>query len=316
MKKRITAAIILLLIVFSMSSCGNEQDAISGVDPNAGIVYDDREYSRYENRTYGIIVEYPSEAQRVGNYEKDGYLSFTWEKSKLEIYVPDEDNMDVTSAEEYVVDVLKIRPNDESGNMSYGKSSGYRVITHEDGYIRSDFYILGAEAVCHFGYVCPEDETLDTNPTYQTVMASIRVDDGKFNNLASMSNRYGVLLEYAISMQYITDINYVNNCLGNYADLKDKDYLAKAKESLGLIREEIEKIVNYERKEGDLYDEIWERVLEPAEKLYKACDDIEKEIESGNISKAQSIGNKEFGYKLSEEAQNYLSVINDEIAEY
>ncbi len=317
MKKRITAALILLLIVFSISSCGNQEDAISGVNPNADVIYDDRDYSRYENKTYGIIVEYPSEAQRVGNYEKDGFLSFTWEKSKLEIYVPDKDNMDVMSAEEYVVDVLGIRPNEESGNVSYGKSSGYRVITREeDGYVRSDFYVLGVDSVCRFGYVCPKNEFYDNEPTYYTIMSSIRIDDGKFDNLASMSNRYGVLLEYAISMQYITDINYVNNCLNNYVDLKDKDYLDRAKETVASIREEVGKIVNYERKEEDVYDEIWERVLAPAEELYKACEDIEKEIEAGNINAARSISNKKFTYTLSKEADTYLSTINKEISEY
>ena len=303
-------------MVFSFCACEEAQPEISGTafDPDE---YEPETIERYEHRNYGIIIEYPSSFNnKVGNLELDGYITFESEDSSIFVYVPDYDNNGILFVEGYVTDILKLAGEPGSGSVKYGKSNGYKVISREGDKIRIDFIIKGIDAFYRFAYVTKAEGFTEENETFLQVMGSIRIDDGVYNKLTSMASRYKTLLEYAKSMQYITDADYVNHSLNTFVSTNEERHKNSALATCSTIRTKISEICNYERAETDIYETEWKKIVELAKGVLESCENMEKCINNGDIAGAQKIARTEFGHDLNIAAESYLSIINSEIAEY
>ena len=316
MFKKLLYIFIAAVTVLSLCACEEEQEAISGTpfDPED---YAPETIERYEHRNYGIIIEYPSSfSNRVGNLELDGYITFEKEDATIFVYVPDYDNNRVLFVEEYAEDILELSGDEGSGIARFGKSNGYKAIEKTDEKTRIDFVVKGVDAFYRFAYETTDENFTEADETFLQVMGSIRIDDGVYNKLTSMVSRYKVLLEYAESMQYVSDINYVNHSLNNFLTTGEERHRETALKTCRSVREEIIKIRDYERTDGDLYEKEWEEIVEKASEVIDCCNRIETAINGGDISAAQKTARTEVSYELSELSAGYLSIINAEIAEY
>ncbi|MBQ6902714.1 MAG: hypothetical protein IJN71_06900 [Oscillospiraceae bacterium] len=316
MTRRILGVVLALVMTLSLASCAPDtEDYISGTsfDP---IEYDTGAVARYENQLYGIILEYPEKYQRIGNFDLDGYVTFEGDGVVVSVYVPDTENNDILTAEAYVDEVLELPKTEGSGVTKYGKCNGYKVLKREDGKITIDFIVKGVDAFYRFAYSQSEEDFTEENATFQQIMGSIRIDDGVYNMLNRMASRYKVLLEYATSMQYITDANYANHCLNNFASSGDVRHKEEALSTSAAIREEIEKIISHKREEDEQYEEMWNEVVESAEKILESCKKAEECVKTGDYEGAQKIARTDFSYDLSDDASRFLATINAEIAEY
>jgi len=314
--KRTICLILAVVITLLISACtATQDDYMSGIsfDP---MDYDSGAYTRYENKLYGIILEYPESFARVGNFDLDGYITFEKGGVIISVYVPDTENNDILTAEEYVDEVLNLSGDEGSGTTKYGKCSGYKTILRDDEKTTIDFVIKGIDAFYRFAYSSNDEDFSEDDYVFQSVMSSIRIDDGVYNKLNRMSSRYTVLLEYATSMQYITDANYANHCLNNYAQSNEERHKIDALNTSKLIRDEIGKILTHERDEGEGYDSLWEEIIEDAKKVEDACFRAEKCVQDGDYEGAQKIARTEFLYDLSEHASKFIATINAEISEY
>lgn len=311
---------ILLMALMLLSFCACEKtpgmgDAISGTE------FDPDDYApvtmeRYEHRNYGIIIEYPSNFEKTGNFELDGYMTFEKDDSAIYVYVPDYENGDILFVEEYATEELDLPDGKGSGISKYGKSTGYKAVEYTDDGVRIDFVVKGVDAFYRFAYETTAEGFTEEDETFQQIMASIRVDDGVYNKLTSMVSRYKTLLEYATSMQYVTDINYVNHSLNNFSTTNEARHKQIAIDTCIKARTEIEEICAYERMEDDMYEQEWEKVIEKATEVIEHCKAIEKAINEGDVAGAQKIARTEINYDLSDAAAAYMSIINSEIAEY
>ena len=317
MLKRIFAALCAASLVLSFSACRyTEEKEISGVSFDQ-TEYDTASYARYENKLYGIIIEYPESYERVGNFDLDGYITFEGNENIISVYVPDAENEDILTPEEYVDEVLELDYDEElSYTTKYGKTGGFKAVTTEDGRIRTDFIIKGVDGFYRFAYETNEEGFTEEDMIFQTVMGSIRVDDGVYNKLSRMANRYTLLLEYITSMKYITDANYANHCLNNFDSTKDPRHKNDALATSATIREEIGKILAHEREEEEGYETQWQAIVTEAKKITEACERAEACIASGDIDGAQKIFRTEFAYTLSTNSTAFISVINAELSEY
>ena len=212
--------------------------------------------------------------------------------------------------------MLNLSGDEGSGTTKYGKCSGYKTILRDDEKTTIDFVIKGIDAFYRFAYSSNDEDFSEDDYVFQSVMSSIRIDDGVYNKLNRMSSRYTVLLEYATSMQYITDANYANHCLNNYAQSNEERHKIDALNTSKLIRDEIGKILTHERDEGEGYDSLWEEIIEDAKKVEDACFRAEKCVQDGDYEGAQKIARTEFLYDLSEHASKFIATINAEISEY
>ena len=303
-------------MVLSLCACEEKQEAVSGVpfDPED---YAPETIERYEHRNYGIIIEYPSSfSKRVGNLELDGYITFEKEDATIFVYIPDYDNNRFLFVEEYAEDVLELPTGDDSGIARFGKSNGYKAVEKTDEKKRIDFVVKGVDAFYRFAYETTDEEFTEADETFLQVMGSIRIDDGMYNKLTSMISRYTLLLEYAESMQYVTDINYVNHSLNNFLTTGEERHKETALNTCRTVVEEISEIRDYERTDGDLYEKEWGKIVEKASEVLDCCNRIEKAINDGDIATAQKIARTEVSYELSELSAGYISIINAEIAEY
>ena len=318
MKRRIFCFLLAALIALAVCGCKKyEDDAISGTGFNPMDYVDESGYTRYENALHGIIIEYPGAYERVGNFELDGYISFEGDDKVIEVYIPDAENNDILTSEEYTNEILDIwYIGEESHNVKYGKTSGFKAVQREDGKIRTDFVVKGVDAFYRFAFTADEEGFTEEDPVFQYVMSSIRIDDGIYNRLTRMASRYKVLLEYATSMQYITDVNYANHCLNSFDISKDVQSKAEAISTLETVKAEVNKIITHEREKDEGYDEWWNDVLTEAEVIIKNCDEAIAEINADKIADAQTIARTKFSYELSDKSAKFIAMINAEIAEY
>ncbi len=316
MLKRILFFALTFVFILSLGACTpNEEDYISGTSFHP-IEYETVESARYENRLYGIIIEYPETYERIGNLDLDGYITFEGDGNVVSVYVPDTENNSILTPEEYVDEILRLEKNEESGNVKYGKSTGYKLISRKDGKTTVDFIVKGVNGFYRFAFTSTDEDFTEEDETFMSVMGSIRIDDGIYSKLTRMSSRYTTLLKYATSMQYITDANYANHSLNNYLTTKDERYKTEALNASVTIRTELENIINYEREESELYDYEWDKIIAEAEKVVDACNRAEECVNRGDYEGAQKIARGEFTYALSDNASSFLSIINTEISEY
>ncbi len=301
-------------ICLSLGACSMlpREDYISGVsfDPAD---YDTDALARYENRNFGIILEYPEKYVRVGNFDLDGYITFEGNDVAISVYVPDTENNDILTAQEYAESVLELSG---SSPVKYGKCSGSKVVSRDDERVRLDFIIKGVDAFYRFAYEAPAEGFTEENGDFQSVMSSIRIDDGVFDKLTSMLSRYTVLLEYAENMQYITDANHANHCLNSFEMSKDERHKNDALATSANIRAELEKIIAHERGDDEGYDAMWKEITEQAQALTDACLRAEEAVRSGNYEEAQRITRTDFSYDLSDSCSKFIETINGEISEY
>ena len=312
--KKIICFAMAFAVCLSLGACSMSprEDYISGVsfDPAD---YDTGALARYENKNFGIILEYPEKYERVGNFDLDGYITFEGEDVAISVYVPDMENNDILTAQEYAENVLELSG---SRPAKYGKCSGCKVVSDSDDKVRIDFIIKGVDAFYRFAYEVPSEGFTEENTDFQSVMSSIRIDDGVYNKLTRMSSRYSVLLEYAKSMQYITDANYANHCLNSFEMSKDERHKNDALNTSANIRAELIKIIDHERDEDEGYDAMWEEITEEAQAVIDACLRAEEAVNSGNYEEAQKIARMEFSYTLSDKCSKFIETINAEISEY
>ena len=312
--------IFALALALGLCACEEKgfEDAISGTE------FDPDEYNletieRYEHREYGIILEYPSGFERVGNFELDGYMTFEKDDTSIYVYVPDYDNNDVVFVEKYVKETLGLRGDKGSGVAKYGKSSGYKLVSNSGDKIRIDFVVKGIDAFYRFAYVTNAEGFTEEDETFRQVMESIRIDDGVYSKLTSMSSRYRVLFEYArmeSPENYVNDVYYINHCLNSYETTNEARHKQEALTTCRNIIEKISEISGYNRNEDDIYEEEWQKVKKAAEEVLECCERIEKAINNGDYAYAQKIARSEVNYDLNRAADAYLSIINAEIAEY
>ncbi len=302
-------------MVFTLCACEEQQEAVSGTpfDPED---YEPDTIERYEHRNYGIILEHPSSFERKGNLELDGYITFEREDATIYVYVPDYDNNKVLFVEEYADSILELSGDEGSGITRFGKSNGYKAVEKTEEKTRIDFVIKGIDAFYRFAYETTNEDFTEEDETFLQIMSSIRIDDGVYNKLTSMISRYNVLLEYATSMQYVTDINYVNHSLNNFGTTGEERHKETALTTCQTVRTKISEIRDYERADGDMYEKEWEKIVEKASEVLDCCNRIEQAIKNGDIAEAQKIARMEVNYELSETSSGYLSIINSEIAEY
>ncbi|MBQ8003490.1 MAG: hypothetical protein IJ299_00115 [Oscillospiraceae bacterium] len=314
MMKKIICVVSALLLCLALGACtpAHEEKYISGIsfDPAD---YDTGATARYENKLYGIILEYPEKYQRVGNFDLDGYITFEGDGIAISVYVPDMENNDILTPQEYAETVLGLA---ESRPAKYGKCSGCKVTEEADGRIRIDFIVKGVDAFYRFAYEAPAEGFTEENADFQSVMSSIRIDDGVYNKLTRMSSRYTVLLEYAKSMQYITDANYANHCLNSFEMSKDERHKNDALSTSANIRAELLKIIEHKRGEDEGYDSMWEEICAEAQEIIDACISAEEAVKSGNYEEAQRIARTEFSYDLADNCSKFIETINAEISEY
>lgn len=316
MTKRISCVFLSLLLVLALCSCASKkEDYISGTSFEME-EFDTGTYARYENRNFGIIVEYPEDFARVGNFELDGYVSFEGDGISVSVYVPDQENNDILTAEEYTQKVLRLSGNIASGNAKYGKSTGYRVVSQNGDLVRVDFTVKGVDAFYRFAYTAPAESFTEEDETFQTVMGSIRIDDGVYNKLTRMSSRYTTLLEYVSDMEYITDANYANHCLSSFEASGDMRRKQEAVDTVTNVRAEVAKVADYERDEGELYGDTWEEIVAEAKKIVAVCDEFLSCVENGDIAGAQNLVYTKFDYELADKSEEYLLAIQAEIEEY
>lgn len=316
MLKRTLFFALAFILILSLGACAPDaEDYISGTrfDP---IEYQNVEVARYENRMHGIIIEYPETYERVGNLDLDGYITFEGDGNVVSIYLPDNENNDILTSEEYVDEILRLEKTEESGNVKYGKSSGYKIVTRENGRTTVDFIVKGVDGFYRFAFTSSDADFTEEDETFMSVMGSIRIDDGIYSKLTRMSSRYTALLKYATSMQYITDANYANHSLNNYLTTKDERYKTEARNAYSTIRTEISNIINYERENSENYDYEWNKIISEAEKAIDACNRAEECVNRGDYEGAQKIARGEFTYALSDNSSAFLSIINTEISEY
>lgn len=311
--------LFVAVIVFTLCGCtGGEEDYISGTSFNPEDYRPANAYEEYQNKLHGIIIDYPIEATRQGNFDIDGSIAFVSENSEIEIFKPDTENSEtMLTAEEYANEFLDARKEENTAAVKYGKSSGFRIIRKEDdGRTSVDFVVKGTDAFYRFKYISSEPDFSEDNPEFQYIMGSIRIDDGEYNKLYRMSSRYKLQLEYATSMQYITDSNYAIHCLNNYETTKNERNKAEAIATYDNIKKEMTVIINYKREEGEGFDEEWQAVLEGAQEIYSACEKVLSYINDGRDEEAQRLSRSEFGYALSDAATRFIETINAELAEY
>lgn len=305
---------MVFAMCLSLGACSMSprEDYISGVsfDPAD---YDTGALARYENKNFGIILEYPEKYERVGNFDLDGYITFEGEDVEISVYVPDMENNDILTAQEYAGSVLELSG---SRPAKYGKCSGCKVVSDKDGRVRIDFIVKGVDAFYRFAYEAPAEGFTEENADFQSVMSSIRIDDGVYNKLTRMSSRYTVLLEYAKSMQYITDANYANHCLNSFEMSKDERHKNDALNTYANIRAELTKIIEHERDDDEGYNSMWEEITAEAGAVIDACLRAEEAVRNGNYEEAQKIARMEFSYNLSDKCSKFIETINAEISEY
>lgn len=313
MKKIICFAMVFAICLsFGACSMSTREDYISGVsfDPED---YDTGALARYENKLYGIIIEYPEKYERIGNFDLDGHITFEGNDVVVSVYVPDMENRDVLTAQEYAESVLELSG---SRPAKYGKCSGCKVVSSDGERIKIDFIVKGVNAFYRFAYEAPAEGFTEENADFQSVMSSIRIDDGIYNILTRMSSHYTVFLEYARSMQYITDANYANHCLNSFEMSKDERYKNDALNTYANIRAELTKIIEYERDDDEEYDAMWEEITEKAQAVIDACLRAEEAVRSGNYEEAQRIARTDFSYDLSDSCSKFIDTIDAEISEY
>ncbi len=316
MFKKLLFSAFALVFIFSLGACTpDEEDYLSGTSfGTAG--YEAVKMARYENSLYGIIIEYPETYERVGNLDLDGYITFEGNGNAIDVYVPDTENKDILTSEAYVDEVLGLEKNEESGNVKYGKSSGYKLVSREDGKTTVDFIVKGIDGFYRFAFTSTDETFTEENEIFKSVMSSIRINDGVYTKLISMSKRYSVLLEYAVSMQYVSDANYANHSLDNYLTTNNERYKTAALDTSAAIRTEMTNIINYKREDGESYDYEWGKVVAEAEKIIESCNRVEECVVRGDYAAAQKIARGEFTYDLSDNASDFLSIINTEMSEY
>ena len=310
---------LALIAVLLLGGCSNpDEDYISGKSFDPDDYRPENAYEEYQNKLYGIIIDYPSDAVRQGNFELDGSIAFVSEKSEVEVFKPDSENSEtMLTAEEYAKKVLDAKDESDTASVKYGKSSGFRIIKKtDDGKTEVDFVIKGTDAFYRFRYISSEENFDENNPEFQYIMRSIRIDDGEYNKLYRMANRYALELEYATSMQYITDSNYAIHCLSSYETTKDERNKAEAVSAYDNIKKEMTEIINYKREENEGFDEEWQKVTGKAHDIYAACEKIQGCIKDGRDEEARRLSRSEFGYDLSDSASRFIEVINAELSEY
>ena len=316
--KKIICIILALAAVLALSGCtSHEELAISGTSFDPIDYVNEGEFVRYENAVHGVIIEYPEGYERVGNLDVDGYISFEGDGKVIEVYASDTENNHILTPEEYTNDVIDIwYIGEESYSTKYGKTSGFKAVRRKDGRIRIDFAVKGVDAFYRFAYEQDEETFSEDDPIFKYVMSSIRIDDGNYNRLSRMAARYSILFEYVSDLNYVTDINYVNHCLNSFELSKDESQKQEALRYVSSVRTEIMKIVDYEREEGEGFDDEWAEVVAEAEAIITTCDEIEAAIFDKNYEEAQRLARTKVGYALSEKAARYVATINAELGEY
>lgn len=319
MKKFISLALALSFVI-SFSACNlvnDPEDYISGTSFEIP-VYETETFTRYANKLHGIVIEYPEKFVRMGNFDLDGYISFEDQAAGIAVktYTPDTENQDMLNAEEYSQKILKFANAPENMNTRYGKSNGYKAVSRDGGNITIDFVVKGVDGFYRFSYTCPEKDFPENQAQFEAVMSSIRIDDGVYNKLARMANRYKVLLEYVISMQYVTDANYANHCLNSFELSNEEIHKNEAIKTYNTIKEEIRSVAEHTREEGEGYDDYWQKIVVAAREMLTVCERAIDAIEKGDTEEAQRIARTAFSYELSENASKFLATINAEIDEY
>lgn len=314
--KKILSLILALVMLSVLVACRpNSDEDISGVAFDLP-EYNTDTFSRYENKHYGIIIEYPEKLQRLGNFELDGYICFEVDDISLKVYIPDTETETIMSVEEYTNRFMKFGKTDESENIKYGKTTGYKSVIRKDGNLTVEFIVKGVDGFYRFSYTCLEETWEDNKKSFEEIFSSIRIDDGIYSKLNRMAIRYKELLEYATSLQYVTDANYANHCLNNFNITGSPQDKEEALQTWKSIKSELSLIANYEREEGEQYGEYWDKIIVEAESMIAVCDDAIATIERGDIAAAQRISLTAVSYELSEVSAKFLSIINAEIAEY
>lgn len=313
--KRFFYILSALILAFSLTACQPEDDAISGI---ATFPEEEEEIktARYENQTHGIIIEYPETYERVGNLDSDGFLTFEGDGNSVAIYIPDtEADLDMSESE-YTTDVLGLPLSSDVSLVTYGKTTGYRTFTYDGNLMTLEFIAKGVDGFYRFSFTCDKDAFYEDDPVFVDIMSSIRIDDGVFISLYKQSAKYSVLLEYAISQQYVTDADYANHCLNNYETSEDTDHLTTAKETFLSIKNELAAISSHKREEEESFEDLWVKIVNEAERLQGTCDKAVAALDNGDIKTAQKLTRTEFSYELSDNAALLISAIQTEVGEY
>ncbi len=315
MKKIISFVLMLLMLSLLVACAPDAEDYISGTEFEIPEFQTDT-FAKFQNKNHGIIIEYPERLQRLGNFDLDGYICFEENDVSLRVYIPDTDTETIMSVEEYATRILKFPVTAESENIKYGKSTGYKAVLRKDGDATVEFIVKGVDGFYRFSYTCLESNFEKKTEEWEEIFATIRIDDGVYNKLGRMAYLYKELLEYATSMQYVTDANYANHCLNNFEISSDPQNKTDALNTYKNIKEELNLILNYERDESEPYGEFWERVISETEKMIAVCDEAIAAIERGDTWEAQKLARISVTYELSDVSSKFLSIINAEIAEY
>ncbi len=315
--KKLISVFCILFTIFSFSACTpNEEDYLSGVSNEPPVEEDENEFARYENQLYGIILEYPETYERIGNFDADGYISFEGDGNAVFIYVPDDESDLLMTTEEYAYDILNLPKSENAATVTYGKTTGFRTFSKAGGRITVEFVVRGLNAFYRFAYASPESLFSEDDPIFSGVMASIRIDDGKYTLLNKMLAEYTILLEYATSMQYATDANYANHCLNTFETSGEESYLKNATDTFTSMKEKLDEICTHVQGEGESFPDLWNKISATAKRMSDACSSAISAIETGNMADAQKISRTDFTYDLSDSAEMFISAIDTEIGEY
>lgn len=341
--KKLLLFLCIVSCILALSSCKNDPTYDpSGTDYVFLNEKENESFERYENELLGIIMEYPKDYTKVGNIDIDGFLTFEGDGNVISVFVPDSGSEHLFSAEDYAVKVLGFSKNENSGNVKYGKSNGFKYYEKKGGVTTITFVIKGIDAFYKFSFSSTDKNFSESDPVFTHVMDSIRIDDGIYSRLNLIANRYGLVLEYATSMQYITDANYASHCLKTLESTEMESYRQQAVDSISKIksellkitdidtatREELSHIIEHEefadRTATDAsnavakrnFAALWESVITSAKKDMATCDEILAAIKEGNIKKAHELASLSFSYDLSNSATSFLKTINAEIQEY
>ena len=316
--KRLISAFCVFLVILSFSACAPSTDNyVSGNIATPPATEYEGELARYENPLWGIILEYPIEYRRIGNFDVDGHISFEGNGNEVFIYTPDKDqkNLNLT-AEEYTLEIIGLPESPDAETVTYGKTTGYRTFAEIGGRTVVQFIVKGVDGFYRFDFASPASLFSETDPVFTTVMGSIRIDDGIYNMLNKMLAEYRILLEYATSMQYVTDANYANHCLNTFETSGDESYKTTAANTFQTIKNELLQITAHIPADGESFTDLWNKVLVYANQTISDCDVALAAIESGNIEEAQRLCRVSFTYDLSDTAENFVTAISTEIGEY
>ena len=316
--KRFISAFCVFLVIFSFAACtAPADDYVSGVATPPPVKEYDGELARYENPLLGIIIEYPSEYRRIGNFDVDGHISFEGNGSEVFIYNPDKNKSNLSlTAKEYALEIIGLSESPEAEVVTYGKTTGYRTFAEIGGRTVAQFVVKGVDGFYRFDFAIPAARFSETDPVFTTVMSSIRIDDGIYNMLNKMLAEYRLLLEYATSMQYVTDANYANHCLNTFETSGDESYKNTAINTFLTMKNELLQISAHIPDEGESFPELWNKVLMYTQQTISECDAALVAIETGNIEEAQRLCRVAFTYDLSDTAEKFVLAISTEIGEY